>query len=462
MPSNVSSLRRPALLAATLLVVGFQATAFAVGQAESKAKPAGDAPVVITTVGSGRATAYAEASKIVTLGNTTHVAWLDADKTGFWVRARSLDRRSGKWSEPVLIGAGQDNHGGPALIADSKGYLHIIYYPHHQPMRYRRSLRPNDSSEWGPEIQFGENLSYPVVVCSKDDTLILTARRKANLEDDRYHMELWRMPAGGSWVRDRVVLRSRHPGYTHFQDSLAWGPDFRTLHLSCRIYETNPVEGGKPIQTIGYLRSPDEGRTWTKADGTPVNLPATADTVDVLVRGGADAGPLLYAGALAVNRAGVPHLVHSERRGIEGKAFLATPDEAGKWTRRELNQYLPEGWRTHDVVFTTGGGISFSESGRATIVAIAVKVKEDDRLLDWAHPSSEIVRFWSDDGCRTFKSEILKPIDAGRAQWLPNIERATGHNRIPEEPGIIYTIGPAGSGLHDLEVFNEVWWRPAN
>jgi hypothetical protein len=83
-------------------------------------------------------------------------------------------------------------------------------------------------------------------------------------------------------------------------------------------------------------------------------------------------------------------------------------------------------------------------------------------MLDWAHPSSEIVRFWSDDGTRTFQSEILRPIDPEKAQWLPNIERATGHNKVPNEPGIMYTVGPAGSGLHDLELFNQVWWRPAN
>ena len=348
------------------------------------------------------------------------------------------------------------------MVADSKGMLHVVYYPHHNPFRYRRSVRPNDSSEWGPEIRFGENLSYPVLLAGADDTLILTARRKSAQPENLWQMELWKMPAGGSWQRQSVVMRSRYPGYTHFQDSLAWGPDHRTIHLSCRIYETNPQQGEKQIQTIGYLRSPDEGATWTRADGTAVTLPATADTVDVLISGGGAKGPLLYAGALAVNAKGVPHLLHSERHGRVGRAYLATPTANGTWTRRDLHPFLPAEWRAHDLVFTTGGGIAFSESGRATIVAIVVKAGPDEVNLDWAHPSSEIVRFWSDDATRTFQSEILRPVDATKARWLPNLERPTGHNRIPNEPGIIYTVGPSGAGLNELDLNNQLWWRPKN
>ena len=47
--------------------------------------------------GCGRATAYPQENKIVTVGDLVHVAWLDSVAEGFRVRIRTLDRRSGSW-----------------------------------------------------------------------------------------------------------------------------------------------------------------------------------------------------------------------------------------------------------------------------------------------------------------------------------------------------------------------------
>jgi len=137
----------------------------AVGAASAKAFPAqadGPTPFMLSSDGCGRATAYAETNKIVTLGNKTHVAWLDSVKGGgFRVRVRTLDRTTGEWSPTIDVGPAHDNHGGPALAPDSKGYLHVVYFPHHHPFRYRRSKRPNDATEWGDEAQFGKRCTYP-------------------------------------------------------------------------------------------------------------------------------------------------------------------------------------------------------------------------------------------------------------------------------------------------------------
>ena len=70
-----------------------------------------------------------------------------------------------------------EDHGGPAVTVDSEGYLHVVYFPHHHAMRYRRSKRPNETVEWEDEIQFGERLTYPTLMCGPDNTLLLTARR---------------------------------------------------------------------------------------------------------------------------------------------------------------------------------------------------------------------------------------------------------------------------------------------
>ena len=119
--------------------------------------------MLLSRRGSGRASAYAEANKIVTFQHKTHVAWLDSVTDGFCVRIRTLDRQSNQWSQMYTIGMAYDNHGGPALTVDDRGFLHVVYYPHHHPFRYRKSKRPNDASEWEEEIEFGEELTYPLL-----------------------------------------------------------------------------------------------------------------------------------------------------------------------------------------------------------------------------------------------------------------------------------------------------------
>jgi hypothetical protein len=419
---------------------------------------------LLSSAGCGRATGYAEASKIVTLGDRTHVAWLDADVGGFHVRIRTLYRSTGEWSQSWTVGAAHDNHGGPALIADSKGYLHILYFPHHQPFRYRRSLRPNDASEWESEIQFGAELSYPVLLCTPDDTLLMTTRRSHRGimgPKQPWELELWKKPADGKWQLASVLLKSRHLDYAHFQESLAWGPDHKTIHLAGRIYETTGVKDEAPLQTVGYLVSPDSGQTWQRSDGTPVTVPATAETIDVLVRGGGTSRRTLYSGSIAVDRAGVPHRLVSVRENNRARSYLVTPDADGRggWTKRDLHAWLPEHWRSADLVMP--GAMSFSASGRATIVATLARLAAPTEE-DWAHPSNEVVRFSSDDGCHTFRCEVIELSDAGRPRWLPNLERATGHHSIPDEPGMIFTAGSGGAGLNELELDNQVWWWSAN
>ena len=108
--------------------------------------------MLLSRHGSGRASAYVEVNKIATFQYKTHVAWLDSVADKFCVRIRTLNRRSNRWSQ--------------------------TYYPHHYPFRYRKSKCSNEASEWEEEIQFGEELTYPPLVCGPDDTLyLMTASR---------------------------------------------------------------------------------------------------------------------------------------------------------------------------------------------------------------------------------------------------------------------------------------------
>lgn len=411
---------------------------------------------ILSKTGCGRATGYAEANKIITHDGKTHAAWLDSAEGGFHVRIRTLDLATKAWGETITVGGAVDNHGGPALTIDRQGFLHIVYGPHHHPMRYRRSIRPNDASEWSPEVEFGEKLTYPTMVCEAEDNLIFTCRRSHTPKP--WEMEMWTRPAAadGEWKFERVLARSRHLKYSHFQEGLAWGPDGETLHLFCRFHELTDDKGYGRIQNVGYMQSPDRGRTWRKLNGDPIELPATAPDVDVLATGGKDVGRDLRIGGLAIDAGGKPIVFYSEVKGTRGDSFLAKPDENGAWRSTNLRPFVPEEFADWNLI--SPGGLVFAPGGEL-ILAAQIYLPEPPNRSAWGHPKSEICVLRSKDEGRTFSFELLTGPDPEIPSWLPNLERPTGFNAVPNSPGMIFTVG--GKGEKNTEILsNDVVWRP--
>ena len=383
--------------------------------------------------GCGRATGYAEASKIVRWKHKVHVGWLDSVDGEFQVRVRTFDRSNATWSETYTIGPAYDNHGGPAMTVDSNGYLHIAYYPHHHQMRYRRSVRPNDASEWTEETQFGPPaMTYPTLVCGPDDTLYLTCRVSG---DDAWRVMLFEKPHDQEWREVGTLIKSRYGGYAHFQEALARGPDHRTLHLACRMYEKNGQ-----FQTVGYLKSDDFGRSWRRADGTVVELPVTANTIDSLAStNSGKSGLSLRCGGVAVGSDGRPHVLYSRCKNGASRAYVVTRGKDG-WRAREVHPPETAGERKWQL--STPGGISFGADG-SLYLALTALPADLDCTKSWGHPASEVMCLKSEDGGRSFTGRIVSSRDPGAPHWLPNLQHPTGYDTF-EVPALIYTAGPAG------------------
>ncbi len=407
---------------------------------------------LLSSSGSGRATAYTDSNKIISHQGKTHVTWLDTPNEGFRIKIRTLDQASGEWTEEVTVGEADDNHGGPSLTIDAEGYLHIVYFSHHHPFRYQRSVRPNDASEWGEIEQFGTDLTYPTLLCAQDGTLILSARR--SYEDKPWEHEQWKKAPGGKWTRHSTLIRSDHTNYSQYAASMVWGLDHKSLYLSFRIYQ-QPSYDTPPYwyTAFGVMMSPDEGETWTKVDGTPLTLPATVATSDILVNTQTSEGRIVEAGAMAISPEGVPFVVYHVRMDDSSESYLATPLPDGGWNHLHLNRFLSAEHR--DLGLMMAGSVAFKGNGQPVIVGTLVDLT--DREQYWGHPTTQLVQFDSEDGGLTFTSKLIDEKDPGQPQWMPNVERPTRFNDVPEIPGMIYTDGGRGAGCDDV-LKNKVFW----
>jgi len=390
--------------------------------------------------GCGRATAYAKSNKIVTIGRKTHAAWLDSQDGKFLVRARTLDRDTGEWSPVYTLGEAHDNHGGPALAADGSGHLHIVYFPHHHPFRYRRSLRPSDASAWTKEVRLGKRCTYPCLVCRPDGALLLACRESSRR---RWALNLYHKPPDKDWHGPQTLFHGNAPsGYTHWGSSLALGSDGRTVHLGWHVYETGMKAVG---YAVGYLRSPDGGETWERSDGTRVDLPATTDTIDIVEGAPRPKDPLnMRTGAIAVDRNGTPWLPYSclDRRPQE--AWVARPDPKGGWKKIPLLPWIQKRWPKRGAIFADN--IAFDREGT---MYVAVTTIVPDAKKTWGHPSKEVALLVSKNEGRTFEVFELSPPDPTTPAWFPSLERPTGKDPIGV-PSLIYTHGHAGKGCDDI------------
>ena len=434
-------------------------------------------------------------NKIITHDGKRHVAWLDSTEEGYFDRVRTLDRKTGEWSPTYTLGRASDNHGRPAMTMDSKGYLHVVYGVHHDDVPYRRSVRPNDASEWTETVTFGADMTYPTLMCGPDDTLYLTGRSKWG------GVRLFAKPPGEDWEDRGLIIRTLEGcfSYAAYHSGLAWGPDHRTLHLSCETYQSKTEESNLwgTIQSANYMRSTDFGKSWERADGTPIEMPATSETMDVLAAGESSypKPEIRNLGAIAVDSKGRPFVLYMRYNMPQpGQVFLVTPDEQGRWEQLPLQSAMDEYWPGKAIVDCRAGFTITDDD----LLCIALTIIPRDHpaaekeCATWGKPSSydgpryystnaenarfslETANVWlgenpnareiawleSRDGGSTFTARsVIKPDPEVRYNQ-PCLERPTGFNRVPagSYPGLIYFVGESRNAGENEVIDNDVFW----
>ena len=140
----------------------------------------------------------------------------------------TYDHKTGELSESTYLGlTRRDNHNGPVISVDSKGYLHVIIGAHHANFFYRRSLSPNSSTEGWTEAEVlgvirpkkgGGAYSYTAFLCDQEDNLHLVSRWAGS----GYYFRLvyQRKKAGQEWEPHKTLVTPFRSGYCAWQQKI--------------------------------------------------------------------------------------------------------------------------------------------------------------------------------------------------------------------------------------------------
>lgn len=221
-------------------------------------------------------------SSVATLGNVQYVAYYDS---AGWLTLgrRLLSDTAFVLQRTQYQGNVRDAHNIISLMPDGDGYLHVAFDHHGHPLRYARSVEPGS-------LSLSERL--PMISASLDSLLAD--------ERDVTYPEFYRLPSGnllfayrsgisgrGNLVLNRYDLTTRR--WTRLHDVLIDGCQQRnaywqlfvdnlgTIHLSWVWRETWMVETN---HDLCYACSTDEGLSWQRSDGTPYQLPITAQNAE--------------------------------------------------------------------------------------------------------------------------------------------------------------------------------------
>ena len=387
---------------------------------------------VLSVTGSTRGTAYTMSNKILTHGGKTHVAWLDQICK---IYVRTYHHKTRRWGRPVYVGTGDDNHAGAAFAMDSRGYLHLAFGPHHNPIRHVVSRRPNASTSWVEQSSFGgTTATYPSLVCDGDDTLHACYRGSYAAERP-WSLVYQKRKKGGAWTDPvKLVDPEGPPAYTQFENALH--VDRRgTLYLAYHIVRATDADYGDTRgRGFGLMRSRDGGESWQTVDGRALDLPTTPASPCVIEF---DEGLDVRMGNVVTGGRGTLCFTLNRRENGAAETFVYT---RGKDDWRVVSLMPPAERLFGECEMSDVCALSIADDG---VIYAAAPVCR--RGGGWADSSNEIALFTSRDGGETFSSYRISADEPDASNWLPALERQTGHNRV-DVPRLVYTHGHIGEG----------------
>ena len=216
-------------------------------------------------------------NSVTTHKDTQYAAFYDAD--GQMVLAkRQLGSGDWKLHPTGRKGNVKDAHNTISIAVDGAGVLHVAWDHHGQPLHYAPGKAPGslELTEQTPmTTHFESHVTYPEFFNLADGGLLFMYREggsgRGNTMLNRYDLGTQTWSIVQHPLIDGENQRNAYTNQLAIDDAGVW-------HLSWCWRESGDVASN---HDVCYARSADQGRTWTRSDGSPYGLPITAATAEV-------------------------------------------------------------------------------------------------------------------------------------------------------------------------------------
>jgi len=216
---------------------------------------------------------------VTTLGRTQYAAWYDGEARVMLAK-RTLGQDKWQVRRTELTGNVRDAHNAISLGVDGSGVLHVSWDHHNHPLRYvqAREAGSLELTEKMPMTGLDEKrVCYPEFFRLANGDLMFLYRDGGSGNGrtmlNRFDVKTRRWSAVQHPLIDG---RGKNNAYTNrlaIDSRGAW-------HLSWCWRETPDVATN---HDVCYARSGDQGKTWTRSDGSAYRLPITEDQAEVAV-----------------------------------------------------------------------------------------------------------------------------------------------------------------------------------
>jgi hypothetical protein len=414
--------------------------------------------------GSNRGSGYAPTNTMLRHCDKLFATWQQYDPTTnrYTVFVGTNQLGTSTWSTPTALpapstitypsgyshtpsGNGMDNHGGASILADSNGYLHLLYGPHHAALLEAVSIQPWDASAFNTPTVVPTapwyRTTYSSAVLDSAGTIHVLYRGRRFTSFDDWEMVYQRRFAGGVWDTPRSLVHTNIPGYALYDGTIAVGAD-DSLHVAYQMYSSGTPTASDTAPSWGYLRSTDHGGTWE--DGInpgSLSLPVDTSTNIHFVESG---NLNVRVGNIALDPSGNPwvsvtYLTTSSpattQKPIDTKLWYRSNGTWSSPAQLHLSQYMPlVGSRA------SGATLTFDAQGVLYVAAEQVDPVSTNPDSWFDDPGKEVVLLVSSNLGVTFQVYPISQPDPLRARWLANLERPTTAVPIPV-PALLYTDG---------------------
>ncbi len=221
----------------------------------------------------------------------TYVTYMGDDYNA-WITYYDHDTK--RWTKPVKVDdcryKAKDGHNNPELLITRDGYLHLFYGCHGNPVKYARSLYPEDITRWRLGKEFGARSTYPHPVQVGNGDILVFCRRH--------------LPVSGTEHAVTFVYRSTDNGSTWDEGtqlvSFRSHPDeeYRT-----RAYQRAFMyDATEDLIYCALIDQGSVGKTWANAKRTYYSVKYDPTTRHLIAMNGVDLGPSANRADLDANQ----------------------------------------------------------------------------------------------------------------------------------------------------------------